>query len=923
MKIRLHFIFLLLFLSTIHRVLAAEDHSLSIQRLRCEMLNNPQGIDVTSPRFSWNLVSTNRATMQSAYQVMVASTIEMLNKGNPDVWNSGKVNSNQAHLVRYGGPLLKTGTPYCWKVIVWDNHGLTTVSEPATFSMGLLRATGWKAKWIGIDKAFPWDSVSFYARLSARYLRKEFTSNKQVKRATVYTSGLGLYELYINGNKIGDQVLAPSPTDYDKNVKYNTYDVTQQIKQGENVIATVLGNGRYFPMRQNYKPHKWHQFGFPKLLLQMKIDYTDGSSKTIISDETWKLTTDGPIRSNNEYDGEDYDATKEMPGWNKVGFNDAKWLNALVVKAPGGKLEAQMNEPMKVMETVKPVAIKPLESNKYMLDMGQNMVGWLKIRVQGKRGDTVTLRFAESLQPDGSLYTANLRDAKVTDHYILNGNGIETWHPIFVFHGFRYVEVSGYRNLPTLADFAGEVVYDALETTGRFETSNKTINQVFTNAYWGIRGNYKGMPIDCPQRNERQPWLGDRATGAYGESFIFDNAKLYAKWLDDIEASQTAAGSIPDVAPSFWYYYKDDVTWPGTYLTIADMLYRQFGDKQPVIDHYASMKKWLLYMKGKYLTAGYIMPKDSYGDWCVPPESLELIHAKDSSRLTEPTLLATAYYYYLLQLLEKFAVLSDHKTDTAFYQQEAVKVKTAFNKKFYNAANHSYSNNTVTANILPLAFNLVPGNNDKKVFNHIVDKILNENNGHISTGVIGTQWLMRWLSIYGRQDIAYKLASNTSYPSWGYMVENGATTIWELWNGNTANPQMNSQNHVMLLGDLIVWFYENLAGIKSDARLAGFKKIIMKPEMIKDLDHVNASYQSVHGLIKSDWKKSGSNFSWKITVPANTTAQVYLPGNNILENGKSPDNVQGITYKGASEGKTIYTIGSGDYEFSSILKPGQ
>ena len=408
-------------------------------------------------------------------------------------------------------------------------------------------------------------------------------------------------------------------------------------------------------MRQNYKPKKWHNFGFPRMLLQLEIQYTDGTVQTIISDDTWKVTANGPIRTNNEYDGEEYDATHEMTGWNKAGFDDNKWLKAQVVTAPGGKVKAQMNENMRVMETLEPVSIKEMQGKRYILDMGQNMAGWLKMNVKGNKGAKVTLRYAESLQPSGELYVANLRDAMVTDVYTLKGEGVEMWRPTFVFHGFRYVEISGYPGLPAMNDFVGEVIYDDMKTIGTFETSNQTINQVYKNAYWGIRSNYKGMPIDCPQRNERQPWLGDRTTGAYGESFIFDNSKLYAKWLQDIEDAQTAEGSIPDVAPNFWYYYKDDVTWPATYFTIADMLYTQFGNKQVIADHYGSMKKWMDYMRGKYMS-NFILTKDSYGDWCVPPESPELIHSKDSSRNTNSQLLATATYYHMLQLMQRFAL---------------------------------------------------------------------------------------------------------------------------------------------------------------------------------------------------------------------------------------------------------------------------
>jgi alpha-L-rhamnosidase len=901
--------------------------TVQLVNLRTEMMVDPRGIDIKYPRLSWELTGNQRGLQQVAYHVLVSSTPAKLASNDGDLWNSGKVNSDQSVHVAYAGKPLTSRTECFWKVKTYTTSGEGDWSKPVRFSMGLLNKADWKAKWTGLDRAFPWDSVTKMARLSARYFRKNFEAPKQVKRATVYISGLGLYELYINGQKIGDQVLAPSPTEYSKVVKYNTFDVTEKIKRGTNAIATILGNGRFFTMRQNYKPHKWHTFGFPKMLLQLEIEYFDGSKNTVISDDSWKVTANGPIRTNNEYDGEEYDATKEMPNWNYAAFDDSKWLRAQLVKAPGIQtslqplgpgLEAQMNENMKVMETIRPISITKLADDKYIMDMGQNMAGWIKMKVKGKRGEQVKLRFAESLQPNGELYVANLRDALVTDIYTLKGIGTETWSPTFVFHGFRYVEINAYPGRPSKDDFVGEVVYDDMKTTGQFETSNKTINQIHKNAYWGIRGNYKGMPIDCPQRNERQPWLGDRATGAYGESFIFENSKLYAKWLDDIEESQTPEGSIPDVAPNFWYYYKDNMTWPGTYLMIGNMLYNQFGDKQPIIKHYPSMKKWLNYMKGKYMT-NYIVTKDSYGDWCVPPESPELIHSKDSARITDPKLLATAYYYHMLQLMQRFSGIVNKPEDAKEFAMQAVKIKEAFNNNFYNRATNTYSNNTVTANILPLAFNMVPGNNDENVFKNVVDKIMIENKGHISTGVIGTQWLMRWLTYHGRADISYKLASNTGYPSWGYMVENGATTIWELWNGNTANPAMNSQNHVMLLGDLIVWYYENLGGIK--AAEPGFKKIEMKPAIVDGLNYVKSSYHSMYGLIKSEWKNGEATFTWDITIPANTKAIVYVPGKketDVVEGVNKASRSEGVKLLRVEEDRVVYEVSSGTYSFQTF-----
>ena len=896
-----------------------------VKKLRCEMLLNPLGIDAVQPRFSWQLESNQRNVVQISYQLIVSSSEQKLKAGDGDVWKSATINDSKSLLISYGGKPLQSATKYFWQVRVITNKGEAYSVENAFFSTGLLQSDDWKAKWTGYDKASAWDSVTQWSRLSARYLRKEFKNETPVKRATVYIAGLGMYELYINGQKIGDQVLAPNPTDYRKSFFYNTHDVTAQIKNGNNAVAAVLGNGRFFTMRQNYKTQKHNTFGYPKLLLQLEIEYADGSKKIIVSDKSWKLNVDGPIRTNNEYDGEEYDATKEFTGWSNAGFNDNKWMQPELVKAPAGKITVQFSEPMKEMQVIKPVSIKNMGNGKYILDMGQNFAGWLKLQnIQGKRGEKITLRFAESLKANGELFTANLRDAKVTDVYTFGNSPLEAggWQPSFVYHGFRFVEVTGFPGTPAINNFEGKLVYDDLETTGSFQTSNQTINDIYKNAWWGIASNYKGMPVDCPQRNERQPWLGDRVIGAQGEAFMFDNAKLYAKWMDDIQQSQKEEGAIPDVAPAFWNYYSDDVTWPAAFITISNNLYNQFGDVKPIQKNYASMKKWMWYMRDKYLVNN-IMTRDKYGDWCVPPESLQLIHAKDSNRLTDGKLIATAYYYKLLTYMQRFAKLTGNNADTKEYTELAEKMRVAFQDKYYNPAKHNYYNNTITANLLPLYFGICPDSIRDKVFENIYQKIHVESNDHISTGLIGTQYLFRGLTEYGNTDLAFKLASNTTYPSYGYMIANGATTIWELWNGNTADPNMNSQNHVMMLGDLITWFYENLAGIRTDKEAVGFKKITMKPSLPDGLEFVNASYKSSYGLIKSDWKKNNGILEWNISIPANTSAKIFVPArsmDDVMESGKSLSQSEDVKIIGWKDGAMIVEVPSGEYQFKSKIK---
>lgn len=903
-------------------VTVAHAEDLNLRNLRTEMLSTPEGIDSKNPRLSWEISGSERSINQIGYQVLVASSPEKLAENVGDLWDSGKVSSNQSVLVKYDGKPLKSSTKCFWKVKVRSANGETQWSEPAYWSMGLLHYNDWAGRWIGFDRAFEWDRESKFSRLSARYFRKEFSVGKEIKHATAYIIGLGLYELYINGQKIGDQVLAPTPTDYTKNVKYNTFDVTRNLKNGENTVGAILGNGRFYNMRQAEKPYKIKTFGYPKMLFQLNIEYADGSKAIVKTDNTWKGTPDGPIRANNEWDGEEYDAQKEMPGWNVSGFNDQKWLPAEYVQEPSGEFEAQINTNMKVMETIKPVSITELRPGVFILDLGQNMAGWVKMKVKGKSGDQVTLRYAEILKDDGELATANLRSAKVTDIYTLKGGPEETWEPTFVYHGFRYVEITGFPGNPTVNDFEGRVVYDDMQTIGRFETSNQLINQIYKNAYWGILSNYKGMPVDCPQRDERQPWLGDRSTGSYGESFLFSNALLYAKWMDDIKYSQRVDGAISDVAPAYYRYYSDNMSWPGTYLQIGEMLNRQFGDSQEIIRHYPYMRKWLKYMEEMYMDENYIMTKDSYGDWCLPPATIEDGRGKSADVKYPSKLISTAYHYYYLNLMQQFAKMVGNEADVKEFSALAIKVKDAFNKEFFHPESATYGKNTLTDNLLPVYFKMVPETHSDRVLKTITDIVEIRNNGHLSTGVIGIQWLMRTLTENGRTDLAYKLATSTTYPSWGYMVENGATTIWELFNGNTAAPDMNSYNHVMMLGDLLIWYYENLAGIKSSVDQPGFKQIIMKPEMIDGLDFVNASCQSVYGEIKSEWKKESKSFSWNITIPANTSAIVSVPArsqNVVTESGEKILSTEGVKFLRMEGSRAVFEIGSGKYSFKSTL----
>ena len=921
--------------------------TITITHPNVEQQHHEQPLATAHPRFSWNYETTENEVIQQNYRIIVASTIENAKNGNGDLWDSGVVPSNQMLYIPYAGKELQSRDKAYWKVITTvaaKGKKAKVESEVKSFEISLLNQDDWQAQWIGHE--FEDDVLVGKTRLAARYLRKEFALKNDIKEARLYVSGMGVYNAYLNGTEVApDELLKPTLSWYSSRVYFNTYSVTNLLHFGDNAIGIILEGGRYTSIRYNEANPNWdgtnHVFGFgtPRLLLQLEVTYKDGQKETIVSDETWKITNRGPIRTANEWDGETYDenfeftpachsedligidtlaskARYDMPikseanlcGWAESGYDDNAWLQAELVEAPEGQLSAQPNPNITVMEKLKPISLFK-KGDKWYLDMGQNMVGFIDMKARGQQaGDVITLRFAELLTPDSLLYTANLRSAECTDRYIVTNNSqlstdskLSTlnselhWHPMFVYHGFRYVEISGLRETPNLNDFEGWVIYDEMPVTGSFETSNEIVNAVYHNAYWGIRSNYRSMPTDCPQRDERLGWTGDRTTGNFGESYIFDNHQLYAKWLSDGDDSQWDNGSLPNVIPPYWRGYTDNMTWPGAMVTVTDMLYTRFGDTEPIRQHYEAWKKWMLHMKNDYMRAG-LMPRDTYGDWCMPPESLELIHSSDPNRITESTVISTPFYCYLCGKMAKFAEILGFDDDVAFFKQEITTTTIAFNDKYFNRVTGVYANNTVTANILPLWFGMVPKGLENKVLESIVDKTMNECDGHVSTGVIGIQQLMRCLTEYGRGDLALKIASNDTYPSWGYMVRNGATTIWELWNGNTADPAMNSGNHVMLLGDLILWEYEYLGGIR--ALEPGYSKIQLKPYPIEGLDFVNCAYNSVSGRIESNWKRAGNHFEWDIVIPANTTAEVCLPTANGYE---------------------TKTYGSGKYHLSSEL----
>ncbi len=853
---------------------ATSQAKISVRHLTVEHRTEPLGLDEERPRLGWQIESDKNGVEQRTYRVIVASTRHKAESLEGDEWDSGTVRSNQSQWVDV--PIaVRPNKQYFWRVLVGINKGKSQWSEVATWTTGLLDEAHWKGSWIGLDSMMAWDRAERHSRLSARYLRKEFATRKvAIKRAMVHISGLGLYTLDINGQRVGDDVLTPLPTDYTKTVAYDTYDITA-LMGSYNAVGVTLEGGHYFAQTQNFQTNVRTTYGLPRLRANIIVEYADGRQETIVTDSTWRVTADGPVRYANEYDGELYDSNMAMDGWSKPGFDDSHWAKADVMTAPGGKPVGSPAPNMSVYQTEEPVAVRRF-GRCHIVDFGTNNAGRIRLRLPHTvKGDTIRLRHAELLERgDSTLYVKNLRSAEATARHVTNGKSID-WTPEFTFYGFRYVEVTGVDTLGK-GQIVRELIADRMDDSYTDfavldRDGNDMLNRIVDNARRGVRSNYKGMPIDCPQRDERMPWLGDRTTGCLGESFLMDNHALYAKWVRDICDGQHADGRISDVTPAYWRLYNTNITWPAALPFACDMLYRQYGDLRPMAESYAAIKRWLEMIRKENHKDG-LVPYDRYGDWCVPPESPNLVHSKDPARKTDGQLISSAYYYHLCRLMAHYARLLGHDTDAGDLEAEADTTLNAVNTTYLKDGN--YSNATVTANLLPLAMGMTPKSMEQTVRDNLLSTIVEKNATHVSSGVVGIQWLMRYLSGIGQSEVAYRMATTGTYPGWGYMVSRGATTIWELWNGDTADPSMNSGNHVMLLGDLLPWCYEHIAGIRSGA--PGFSHIIMKPDFGNTLiNGAKAFHRSPYGTISSQWRRDGKGITWSVEIPANTTAELH------------------------------------------------
>lgn len=735
----------------------------------------------------------------------------------------------------------------------------------------------------------------------AGYFRNTFTVKKQVERARLYITALGCYRAFLNGQRVGADILTPGWTDYSKRLQYQTYDVTQLVKKGANVVGAVLGDG-WYASGLGWKLQRY-SFGPPpvRILMQLEVAFTDGTQQTVGTDGSWRAST-GSILSSEIYAGEDYDA-RRMMDWTSPSFNANSWPPVQISTPPSAALGAQRDEPIQHTQTITPKAINSPSPGVYVYDLGQNMVGWARLKVKGQAGTRVRMRFAEILKPDGNIYRDNLRAAKATDTYVLRGKGEETFEPHFTYHGFRYVEVTGYPGKPDLSAITGIVFHNNLPETGKFETSSDLVNHIWRNVLWGQRGNLMSIPTDCPQRDERLGWMADAQIFWRTASYNMDMDAFTNKWMRDVRDARSPAGVFSDVSPRVVDESDGAPAWGDAGVIVPWTTWQQYGDLRVVSDNWAAMKKWLQYIHAA--NPDYLWENrrnNDFGDW-VPANSV-----------TPKDLLATAFWAYDAELMTQMAHALGKDSEAAEYQQLYNKVKAAFIQKFVKPDGIA-GNGSQTCYVLALHMKLLPDNLRQAAADHLAHDI-ESRNWHLSTGFTGTSLLMQVLSDNGKNDVAYRLALNTTYPSWGYMVKKGATTMWERWNGDTGDPAMNSFNHYAF-GAVGAWMYETMLGIAADPFSPGFKRIIIHPRADHRIASVSGSYDSPYGKISTDWSAGqGKPFVLKLTIPANTTALVHLPSANasdITENGAPLGN--GITQAGQDSGGLIYQVGAGTYRF--------
>jgi alpha-L-rhamnosidase len=898
--------------------------SLKVNTLQCEYKTNPSGVEALAPKLSWMIQSGQRNVLQTAYRIQVADNEASLNKGIGNLWDSKRINSSASIQVTYTGKQLLPAKTYYWKVMVWDNHNQVSAwSAPAQWQMGLLNPSDWQgAKWIayanlpdtsrivpflenrGPKKLQPFNDI-------LPLLRKTFTVSKPLKKATLYICGLGHFDMSVNGNKVGDHFLDPGWTTYDKQALYVPFDVTGNLVKGSNAIGVMLGNGFYFIPRDKRYRKMTGQFGYPKMICRLVLEYKDGSVNNLVSDETWK-TAPGPIIFSSIYGGEDYNANLEQPGWNTPSFNDGAWQNVVIVKG-SPQLNAQAADPLKIMQEFTPISKKQLSAGVWVYDLGQNASGIPQITVKGKKGDTVKIFPAELLHVDGS---ANQSGSGRTnyDAYILKGGGEETWHPQFTYYGFRYLQVEGAvpqgenntTGLPVMVAIKGLHTRNSTESMGDFSSSNELFNRTFKLIDWSMKSNMASVFTDCPHR-EKLGWLEEAHLVGSSLRYNYDIHRLALKCINDMRLTQTPEGLIPEIAPEFTKFgggFRDSPEWGSNGIILPWYVYEWYGDKEVLAESYDMMKRYLAYLQTQ---ADHQILSEGLGDWYDQGPK-----APGFSQLTPKGITATAFYYYDLNIVAKVAAMLGRTKEAATYTKLASQVRSAYNTRFFNAETKEYGTGSQTANAISVYMGLVEPQNKQAVIDNIV-KDLHDRGNTLTSGDIGFRYLLRVLDDAGRSDVIYDMNSRTDVPGYGYQLAHGATALTESWG---ALPSV-SNNHFML-GHIMEWFYSGLGGIRSAPGAIAMKQIEIRPEVVGDVISAKASYRSPYGDIATDWKKDDHKFDLTVTIPANTKAIIYLPADkneSITEGGKPVTKIKDIKFLGYKDGKAIIEAGSGVYHF--------
>ncbi len=874
----------------------------SLVNLLTENSINPVGLDIIQPRFTWLLGSEKRNVSQSAYEIKVTH-------GKSDLWHTGKVMSSQSVHVAYGGSPLQSGTKYTWQVRVWDNEGkVSSWSKPATFQMAYLKSSDWKAKWI--QPGYAEDRELRPSPL----MRKDFMVSKKVASAMAYITAHGMYEAQINGQRVGDAYLTPGWTAYNTRLQYQVYDVTSLLKPGNNAIGVMLGNGWYrgvigFGNNINF-------YGKDiSLLCQIDITYNDGSTESIVSDPTWKSST-GAVRYSEIYNGETIDARMDKSGWTLPGYNDKDWTGVKETTFPLQKRVATVNEPVKKQETFLPQKIFKTPKGETVIDFGQNLVGWVQMKVTGKAGDRIVISHAEALDKEGNFYTANLREARAQDNFILKGGAEELFEPHFTWHGFRYIRIEGYPGEIKPENFTAVVLYSDMKPTGTFVSSNSLINQLQHNIQWGQKGNFLDVPTDCPQRDERLGWTGDAQVFSRTAAFNMNVNNFFSKWLRDVEADQVN-GAVPFVVPNVLEQTAtNSAGWADAATIVPWNMYLAYGDKRILEQQYLSMKSYVESIRriarNDLWNTGF-----HFGDWLFyRPED----DAEGRSAVTDKYLIAQCFYANSTQLLIKTANVLGKTEDAAFYTVLLHKIKDAYVKE-YMTPNGRLVSGTQTAYVLALQFDMLPEGFRKQAAKRLAENVKSYNN-HLTTGFLGTPYLCHVLTRFGYNDLAFKLLLQDTYPSWLYPVKMGATTIWERWDGikpdsTFQTPSMNSLNHYSYgaIGD---WMYREIAGLDTYEDAPGYKHSRIKPHVGGGFSSVSASLDTYYGVLSSKWKTEPERILFDITIPANTTSTVYIPAINaddVTEEEKALTQVPGIRILQVEEGYVVMEVGSGSWHF--------